>query len=56
MKVEHHEDGTTSYTLSDNEKLLIATIVSYLFGRRVGYGRGRSAMAKEISKTGSPKP
>lgn len=56
MKTEHNEDGSTTYTLTDNEKILIATFISYMFGKRMGYNRGRYAMAKEIEKTGAPKP
>lgn len=56
MKATLNEDGSTSYTLTYNEKVVVWTIFAFLFGRRVGYVRGRSAMAQEINKTGGPTP
>ena len=56
MKTNINDDGSTSYTLTSNEKLLIFTVVSFLLGQRRGYVRGRTAMAKEIRKTGTPQP
>ncbi len=51
MKRSKNEDGTTSYTLSDTEKMLIGVAVAYLFGRRTGFYAGRRSMAIEIEKT-----
>lgn len=56
MRTVRNDDGTTSYTLTETEKVLIFSVVSYALGRRIGYTRGRSAMAREIHRTGQPRP
>lgn len=56
MKTKLNEDGSTSYTLSQNEKIMIWTVVAFLYGRRTGFTKGRSTMAREIHKTGTPQP
>lgn len=56
MKATLNEDGSTSYTLTYNEKIIVWTVAAFLFGRRTGYVRGRSAMSKELDRTGRPIP
>lgn len=48
MKSKINEDGSTSYTLSANERMFLYGIVGYWYGKRVGYTRGRTSMAKEL--------
>lgn len=54
MKKQVNQDGSTTYTLSQTEKIVLWSILSYFYGRRVGFYHGRRTMAAEIQRTGKP--
>lgn len=56
MQKKRNEDGSTSYTFTESEKIYIMSCLAYFIGSYRGFNRGRRTMAKEIHKTGMPKP
>lgn len=54
MRKTINQDGSTSYTLTQTEKTVLTALVAYLWGRRVGYYRGREAATFEIEKNTGP--
>lgn len=56
MRTTENEDGSVSYTLTPNERMFIYAIVGFIFGRQVGYRKGRIVTQKAIKKSGLTQP
>lgn len=52
MKTTENEDGSVSYTLTPNERMCVYGVIGFIFGRQLGYRKGRIAATRTIKKSG----
>lgn len=56
MITKENEDGSVSYTLTANERMFLYGALGFIFGRQVGYRKGRIVTTKAIKKSGLTVP